>query len=56
MPRMQARDPILLETEVGRKWREIWDEAEWSPGAALNADSQEEWREAARRFGVGSGA
>ena len=55
MPRMQARDPILLETEVGRKWREIWDEAEWSPDAALNADSPEEWRSAMRAFGVGSG-
>ena len=55
MPRMQARDPILLATEVGRKWREIWDEAEWSPDAALNADSMEEWRSASRAFGVGSG-
>ena len=55
MPRMQARDPILLETEVGRKWREIWDEAEWSPDAALHADSLEEWRSAMRAFGVGSG-
>ena len=56
MPRMQARDPILLATEVGRRWREIWDDAEWSPGAALNAESREEWRNAMRRFGVGSGA
>ncbi|MDE0190118.1 MAG: DUF3604 domain-containing protein, partial [Gammaproteobacteria bacterium] len=55
MPRMQARDPILLKTEVGRKWREIWDEAEWSPDAALNADSMEEWRSASRAFGVRSG-
>lgn len=55
MPRMQARDPVLLETEVGRKWRQIWDMYGWSPGEALNADSYEQWREAARNFGVGSG-
>ena len=55
MPRMQARDPMLLATEIGRKWRALWDDAEWSAGAALNADSLEEWRAATRGFGVRSG-
>ncbi len=55
IPRLQARDPILLDTPVGRKWREIWDRGGWAVGEALKADSFEEWQAAVKRLDIPSG-
>lgn len=52
--RVQAGDPLVLNTPTGRKWREIWDRYGWSVGEKLRSESFEEWQDAVSRVGVNS--
>ena len=54
--RMQERDPEILATEVGRRWRSIWDQFGWTAGEKLNEDSFEEWQSFVRTIGSNSAA
>ena len=45
LPRLQAGDPLILSTDVGRRWAELWRDTRWSTGDVLNQPSLAVWRE-----------
>jgi hypothetical protein len=55
LPRIQALDPLILKTEIGKKWAQLLKENPMPTGEILNADSPEPRAEAARSIGTTSG-
>lgn len=55
LPRLQALDPLILETAVGKKWLQLLKQTAWSTGELLTQGSFETWRNKARDIAAGSG-
>ena len=55
LPRIQAGDPLILKTEVGKRWAKLLKENPIDTGALLNADSPVPRAEAGWSIGTASG-